>query len=96
MSQIQTHLGYSNYSIVEQDVFTRIMKGEFLDGEEVRYDRPIDYRAAWAYVGVAKAGASILDMVWNVIRRSYDANGKCYRDQFRANIAWSDRANGWQ
>ncbi len=95
MSQIQTRLDSSHSQIEEQDVFTRIMNGEFWDEEEVRYDRPSSYCNTWAYVGLARAGSSILDPVWACVRRSYDANGKVYRDQFKANMAWSERANGW-
>lgn len=95
MSQIQTRLDASRSQIEEIDVFTRIMQGEFWDEEEVRYDRPASYVNTWAYVGLAAKGASVLDPVWACVRRSYNANGKVYRDQFRENIAWNERANGW-
>lgn len=95
MSQIQTRLDSSRSQIEEMDVFTRIMRGEFWDEEEVRYDRPSDYRNAWAYIGVAVAGASPLDPVWSCVRRAYDANGKVYRDQFRSNVCWTERTNNW-
>lgn len=95
MSQIQTRLDSQTYQIEEVDVFTRLMNGLIWDEEEVRYDRPDSYRNTWAYVGLAKAGSSVLDPVWSCIRRSYDGRGKVYRDQFRANMVWNDRANGW-
>jgi hypothetical protein len=95
MSQTILNLGNGRESVTEDSVFTRLMNGQILDTEEVRYDSPADLRGSWAYVGVALAGSSPLDAVWSCIRRSFDGNGKRYRDQFRANIAWTDRANGW-
>ncbi len=95
MSQITTNLGYGKQAIVEMDVFTRIMKGEFWDDEEVRYLRPLNYRNSFAYVGLAPSGSSVLDPVWSCVRRSYDANGKCYRDQFQSNIPWVEVENNW-
>ncbi len=95
MSQIQTRLDSSRSQIEEVDVFTRIMNGQFWDEEEVRYDRPSSYINTWAYVGLATSGTSVLDPVWSCVRRSYDGQGKVYRDQFRTKVAWSERANGW-
>ena len=95
MSKLQTRLGYGKTAVVEMDTFTRIIKGEFWDFEEVRYDRPSAYSNSFAYVGVATQGSSILEPVWSCIRRTYDENGKVVRDQFRQNIAWSDRFTGW-
>ena len=95
MSQIQTRLDSARYQIEEQDVFTRIMRGEFWDEEEVRYDRPLNYANAAAYIGIAAAGSSVMDPVWCVVKRSYDANGKVYRDQFRSKVSWTERTNNW-
>jgi hypothetical protein len=95
MSQIQTRLDPSRSQIEEIDVFTRLLTGQIWDEEEVRYLRPTSYINTWAYVGVAKSGASPLDPVWSCIRRSYDGRGKIYRDQFRESIAWTDVESGW-
>ncbi len=95
MSILKTRLGYGKEAMVEMDTFTRIMKGEFWDFEEVRYDRPMDYKDAYAYIGVAPAGSPTTDFVWFCIRRTYNAFGKVARDQFRSNMAWDDRASNW-
>lgn len=95
MSKITTTLGYGQTSTVEYDFFTRIMKGEFWDDEEVRYDRTNNRANAFEYCGVAPAGSSPLDPVWMCVRRCYDSQGKPYRDQFRKSISWSARTEGW-
>lgn len=95
MSIIQTRLDASRSQFEQIDIFTRIMNGEFWDEEEVRYDKPQILINGLAYVGVANAGSSVIDPVWACVRRTYDANGRSARDQFREKIAWIDRANGW-
>lgn len=95
MSQVQINLGNGKTAVTELDYFTRIMNGQFWDFEEVRYDRPLDYANAYAYVGVAPAGSSADAAVWCCVRRSYDLNGKCVRDQYRSDIAWTARTTGW-
>jgi hypothetical protein len=95
MSLLHTNIGNGQADIVEMDTFTRIMRCQYWDTEEVRYDPPSSYINNWSYVAVAPSGSSILDPVWACVRRSYDARGKVFRDQFRKNIAWSERFNNW-
>lgn len=84
----------SKQGVIELDVFTRILKGEFYDDEEVRIERPGSYILGEEYVGLAKAGSSVFDPVWNCARCVW-VNGKKTRMQFRSNIVWEDRITGW-
>lgn len=69
MSLVASSLGNGLHEIKEADLFTRILTNQFEDNEEVRYDMPDTQVNTWAYIGVAKAGSSILDPVWACMRR---------------------------
>lgn len=94
MAQIVTELGYGKQSIVEDSTFTRLLSGQVYDDEEIRREAFTDDGSGYEYVGVAKAGSGVEDQVWCVIRRSFTSN-RCSRVQFRADISWSNRSQGW-
>ena len=94
MSQLQTRLGYGQTGVIELDAVTRILNGQFYDNEEVRIDRPTLFDNAFEYVAVAPDGSKTSDPVWYCIRCTWVNNRKT-RLQFRENIAWDDRAQGW-
>ena len=80
--------------IIEMDVFTRLLKGEIYDTEEVRKESPSDYSNGFEYVGVALSGSSIYDPVWNCCRCTWESFKKT-RIQFRKNISWDQKDLGW-
>lgn len=77
------------------DPFVRLRLGFIAADEEARFDSPGSYPNSFAYVGVAPAGSSVSAAVWNVMRVSYDSNGRKSREQFRAGISWESRPVGW-
>ena len=97
MAQLSTHLGYGKTGIIELDIFTRMLREEIYDYEEVRLVQP-SYGAYWntfSYMGLAIAGSPIDQPVWNVIRKTIDGGGRTSRIQFRENIKWTEYALGW-
>lgn len=94
MAKLSIREGYGKSYIIEVSDFTRILKGEFEDNEEVRIDRPVDWTDGYEYVGVAPAGSSPNDTVWSCLRCKW-LNNRKERIQFRSDIAWSNRTQGW-
>ncbi len=80
----------SKQGVIELDVFTRILKGEIYDSEEVRKDFDGSYGIGAEYVGVALAGSSTSDEVWNCVKCTWINNHKT-KLQFKANISWDSR-----
>jgi hypothetical protein len=75
--------------------FARIYNEQFNDNEEVRLDTPVPLNSNFAYAGVALSGSSVDDPVWSIIRTSFDINGRRDRIQFRVNLTWTGRTQGW-
>jgi hypothetical protein len=95
MSLLQYSLGYGKSAIVETDTFTRILAGQFYDYEEVRSEKPSDYGTGYEYVATAPNGSDPSDFVWQCIRCTW-VNNKKSRLQFRENLSWTNRSQGWQ
>ena len=90
MSRLSYNLGYGKYADVELDTFTRILTSQIYDTEEIRKDW--DY--PFEYVAIADIGSDTSLPVWNCIRCTWD-NGHKIRVQFKSNISWDNRINGW-
>ena len=94
MSLLTQNLGYGQTGTIEIDVFTRLMVGNIADTEELRLDVPGTFDNTYSYIGIAESGSNPSDLVWSCIRCSWTNNRKT-RIQYRTNMAWSDRAQGW-
>ena len=95
MRQLSHSIGYGTTATTDIDDFSRIRLGHFRDNEEVRYDRPGSYSGTcYEYVGVAEQGSGTNLPVWNCVRLTWN-NGHRVREQFKQNVAWDDRAQGW-
>lgn len=84
----------SKQGVIELETFNRILQGDIYDYEEIRMDKPTDYTNGFEYVGLAPTGSSIFDPVWSCVRCTW-VNMKKTRMQFRANMPWDLRINGW-
>ncbi len=80
--------------IIELNVFTRLLEGEIYDFEEIRKDSPLDYTDGYEYVGLAPSGSSIADPVWSCIRFTWE-NSRKTRMQYKADMTWNNRTQGW-
>ena len=94
MSVVQTPLGYQKFAYIELDVFTRILASQFWDNEEVRVSKPSAYTDGYEYIAVADSGSSPTEPVWSCVRCTW-VNNKRTRIQFRKNLSWADRSEGW-
>src|SRR5688572_23789035 len=74
--------------------FGRILNGQVRDTEEVRKDFACIDCDGYEYVAYGPAGANVNDTVWLCVRRTWE-NKVVIRTQYRENIAWSNRAEGW-
>lgn len=95
MAQIETELGYGRRAIVEADTFTRIIAGQFYDDEEVRRDVGEYAGPRYEYVGVAVTGSLSSENKWCVVRATFNEQSRMSRMQYRANISWDQREQGW-
>ncbi|HWY35977.1 MAG TPA: hypothetical protein VNX68_15140 [Nitrosopumilaceae archaeon] len=82
-------------SVASLDAFTRLQLDYVLSTEEVRWDLPASYANAFTYKGIAPSGSPTSSPVWQVVRVSFNNIQRKTREQFQANIAWDNRANGW-
>lgn len=81
--------------LAQVETFARIRAGQFKDNEEVRYAAPSSYLNTQSYIGVAITGTPTTSAEWAIIRKDYDALGNVFRERFRLNVSWDDRALGW-
>lgn len=95
MSLLQVNLGNGRQGTIELDTFTRMLKDEFYDNEEVRMDKPEAWANSYCYMAIAPTGSSIYAPVWSCIRKTFNADSKGIRMQYRENIAWADHTIGW-
>lgn len=76
---------------VQKSLFTRLIKFEPLDTEEVRSEEtPLD-----RFHGFAPDGADPADPVWAVARFYKGLFDEIERTRMRTDIAWTDRSSGW-
>lgn len=90
MAQLETELGYGKRAIIETDTFTRLLKGEVYDDEELRKD----VSGAYEYVALAKDGSASSAAVWYCVRVTWQ-DGHKTRMQYRADIRWDQKDQGW-
>lgn len=95
MAYIQVNLGYGRKALIDADTSKRLMQDAFYDTEEMREDSPDVCIDTYSYKAVALAGSSTASAVWSVLRTTWGAKGTPTRFQFRENVAWDDRGNGW-
>lgn len=77
--------------------FSQILERRFKDTEEVRYAIPTANTLPGnsIYIGVAPDASLTTDLVWDVVRFYFDANGLPVRARIRKGIAWDSRTIGW-
>lgn len=74
---------------VSDSAFTRLLKFQPADGDEIRRDETLtdDYH------GAAPDGASTASAVWKVCRFYKDVSGNTVRVRYKTGIAWDSRAD---
>jgi len=91
--QVNFHGTITTNPELTQD-FGRILNEQFHNNEEIRIDRPYTYDNTFEYIAVAPSGSNTSEAIWNCIRISWVANRQT-RIQFRSNVVYDDRTQGW-
>lgn len=94
MGKLTVNLGYGHTGTAETSTFARLLRGEVEDDEVLQFDRTSYLPTGFEYVAVAPTGSQDTDYVWNCVRCTWINNRKI-KMQYRANIAWTERFNGW-
>lgn len=83
-------LGNGQAALYETETFTRMMKGEVLDSEEIRKY----WAGPYEYTCLAPLGTPIDDPIWSAVRTTW-LNNKIVRVQYQENMTYSNITDGW-